>query len=113
MEPIHKYVICGQDCNKYVPKIINCFITEEECILFLNEQAKTLLGKTEFNIRDYQDNMAGFHLIFSHMELFKQLFVDDILIKDDCLHFGEIIICKIEYDASFNKIYDRLRSYYA
>lgn len=132
---MYRYIICGQDCNKYMPKIINCFDNYYECVNYLNSQGKIL--NDNFNIHEFinydNDDLSDTYdldnndldndnldnddinpvIVFNCIGLFKKLFVDGLLIRSDCLHRGSIHIIKIKKGESFDSIYNYLLDYYA
>lgn len=114
---MYKYVIAGQDCNKYAPKILNCFSTMDECITYLNQQGNSSDFRIEdFIIRnDFEDDDGDVIQIvtFAHKELFTKLFVDGFMIRNDCLHNGEINIFRIDNNDNFNSVYELLLDMYA
>src|SRR5690348_1292788 len=111
------FVICGQDCNKNTPKIINCFSSVKKCVDWLNEKGKKLISK-DFDINKFSvDEECAMcfqsEAMFEHMELFKHLFVDGNMITDDCLHRGAIHIMVTTRKKGFAWIYDEMQSMYA
>src|SRR5205814_7944693 len=110
------FVICGQDCNKNMPKIIACFDSKEDCLVFLNRKGQSI--NKHFNINDYISDeeyieMCGADVIFENLSLFRLLFVDGFMITGRCLHRGEIIIYCIDKNDGLADVYEMLKEMYA
>lgn len=118
---MYKYVICGHDCNKNYPKIVNCYNTFDECIDYLNKKS----NNDNFNILDYElsynynsdssfdsetslDNHDLFPKKYRNLGLFETIFVDNIFITNRCLHGGDIFIYKINYNDDFNDLFKKI-----
>lgn len=107
-----RYIICGKDSDKNHVKILNCFSSDKECRDFLDSKAKKLLKVTSFDIKEYGscDHDGNVIQTFLHIELFKKLFVDDILIKNENVNNGEIFIYGINKFDDFDEIYNDLNN---
>jgi hypothetical protein len=113
----YKFVICGQDCNKHTPKILNCFDSLHACINYLNYKGREVWNDFEIDeskvAKADRDPTWKSKLTYANLDLFRLLFVDDICITNECLHDGEIHIYRIKMHEDFGSIYRNLAQSYA
>jgi hypothetical protein len=102
----YKYVICSWDSY---PKILNCFNTLIECVLYLNSEGKII--ESDFEIGDYSaGKRLNTCLAYQNVDLFKLLFANDI--NKIPSHGGEIYIYRVGIKENFNSIYEDLLQAY-